>query len=165
MINCGTKASAGCIRLTVQDAKWIYDNIARGTSVEFYSDSNPGPLGKPTSQKISGNEANRGWDPTDQAEGNPWRISVSEDTNNNTNIEISKEPEQNTTNNTNQNTVVDNTISNNTVTNNTIIDNSTITNNTVNNVLNETTQNTTNENTTLQNNTVNNIANNANFIK
>ena len=37
----GTKASAGCIRLTVQDAAWIYNNISTGTIVEFYNDSNP----------------------------------------------------------------------------------------------------------------------------
>lgn len=69
----GSRASAGCVRLTVADAKWIYDNCAKGTLVEFYSDtSNPGPLGKPTAQKISDNEACRGWDPTDYSAGNPW---------------------------------------------------------------------------------------------
>ena len=69
----GTSASAGCIRLTVQDAKWIYDNCKSGTEVEFYSDSNPGPFGKPTAQKISGDETVRGWDPTDPDAKNPWR--------------------------------------------------------------------------------------------
>ena len=72
----GTAASAGCVRLSVIDAKWIYDNIASGTIVEFYSDSNPGPLGKPGSQKISGNEACRNWDPTDPDGNNPWRNIV-----------------------------------------------------------------------------------------
>lgn len=42
----GTRASAGCIRLTIADAKWIYNNIPRGTLVEFYSSSDPGPLRK-----------------------------------------------------------------------------------------------------------------------
>ena len=69
----GTTASAGCIRLTVEDAKWIYDNCASGTKVEFYSDSNPGPLGKPTAQKISSYEEVRGWDPTDPDKANPWK--------------------------------------------------------------------------------------------
>lgn len=69
----GTKASAGCIRLTVKDAKWIYDNCSAGTQVEFYYDSNPGPLGKPTAQKISSEEAVRGWDPTDPSSENPWK--------------------------------------------------------------------------------------------
>ncbi len=69
----GTKASAGCVRLTVEDAKWIYDNCILGTCVEFYDDAdNPGPLGKPTAQKISGNVALRNWDPTDPDEDNPW---------------------------------------------------------------------------------------------
>ena len=68
----GTKASAGCIRLTVQDAKWIYDNCKAGSQVEFYSDPNPGPLGKPTAQKISDDEEVRSWDPTDPDNDNPW---------------------------------------------------------------------------------------------
>ena len=68
----GTKASAGCIRLTVEDAKWIYDNIKKGVTVEFYNSSNPGPLGKPTAEKISDNIENRNWDPTDPNPNNPW---------------------------------------------------------------------------------------------
>lgn len=69
----GTTASAGCVRLKVCDAKWIYDSIPVGTPVEFYSDSNPGPLGKPGAQKISSNETCRGWDPTDPSGNNPWK--------------------------------------------------------------------------------------------
>ena len=69
----GTAASAGCIRLTVEDAKWIYQNCPAGTKVEFYSDSNPGPLGKPTAQIISNEEEVRGWDPTDPDTANPWK--------------------------------------------------------------------------------------------
>lgn len=72
----GTRASAGCIRLTVQDAIWIYNNIPAGTLVEFYSSSNPGPFGKPTAQKISSNTTCRGWDPTDPLPANPWRNYV-----------------------------------------------------------------------------------------
>lgn len=68
----GTKASAGCIRLTVEDALWIYNNCVSGTYVEFYSSSNPGPLGKPTAQKISSNATCRNWDPTDPSAKNPW---------------------------------------------------------------------------------------------
>ena len=68
----GTSASLGCIRLTVQDAKWIYDNCMAGTYVEFYASSNPGPLGKPTTIKISEDEEVRGWDPTDPDKNNPW---------------------------------------------------------------------------------------------
>lgn len=69
----GTSASAGCVRLTVQDAQWIFNNISSGTIVEFYSDSNPGPLGKPGAAKISGNIECRDWDPTDSNPSNPWK--------------------------------------------------------------------------------------------
>lgn len=70
----GTSASAGCVRLTVADAKWLYDNCPIGTKVEFYNDiSNPGPLGKPTAKKISNNYTYRNWDPTDPDPANPWR--------------------------------------------------------------------------------------------
>lgn len=69
----GTKASAGCIRLTVADAYWIYANCSSGTYVEFYSSADPGPLGKPSAQKISSNEACRNWDPTDPLPSNPWK--------------------------------------------------------------------------------------------
>lgn len=68
----GTSASAGCIRLTVEDAKWIYDNCGSGTKVTFLNNSDEGPLGKPTSMKISGS-ANQNWDPTDPDSRNPWR--------------------------------------------------------------------------------------------
>lgn len=68
----GTTASAGCIRLTVNDAKWIYDNVPAGTIVEFYKSSTPGPLGKPKAQKISDDTEVNGWDPTDPDKNNPW---------------------------------------------------------------------------------------------
>ena len=32
----GINASHGCIRLTLTNAKWIYDNIPRGTKVVIY---------------------------------------------------------------------------------------------------------------------------------
>ena len=69
----GTSASAGCVRLTTQDAKWIYENCPSGTTVEFLNNSDVGPLGKPEAMKIS-NSPNRNWDPTDESEGNPWKI-------------------------------------------------------------------------------------------
>lgn len=69
----GTAASMGCVRLTVQNAKWIWDNCAAGTKVRFYDDSNPGPLGKPAEAKISWNEECRNWDPTDPDQNNPWK--------------------------------------------------------------------------------------------
>lgn len=71
----GQNASAGCIRLKVEDAKWIYENCAKGTEVEFYSDENPGPLGKPEIFQISNHEFSN-WDPTDEDINNPWNIYI-----------------------------------------------------------------------------------------
>lgn len=72
----GEDASHGCIRLTVEDAKWIYDNVSIGTTVIIYDDENPGPLGKPEMAKL-GEEDN--WDPTDiWAEGNPYLTAAPE---------------------------------------------------------------------------------------
>lgn len=100
----GTKASAGCIRLTVEDAKWIYDNVASGSTVEFYSDTNnPGPLGKPTAQKISDNEY-RDWDPTDPDPRNPWIGGSGE--------VISTRPKDDENNNNSNTNSVDNKVSN-----------------------------------------------------
>lgn len=66
----GTTASHGCVRLTVAGAKWIYDNVPSGTKVIIYSDSNPGPLGKPRAIKLPYTYA---WDPTDTGNpNNPW---------------------------------------------------------------------------------------------
>lgn len=69
----GSPASKGCIRLSVEDAKWIYDNCGKGTQVEIYDDaSNPGPLGRPEAVVIGENSPYAGWDPTDQDKDNPW---------------------------------------------------------------------------------------------
>lgn len=87
----GEDASLGCIRLSVANAKWIYDNAWTGTWVEFYEDDDPGPFGKPETQTISDNELCRNWDPTDYVEGNPWHIEpeVSGDEITVSNIEVS----------------------------------------------------------------------------
>lgn len=74
----GQQASMGCVRLTVEDAKWIADNCPVGTAVEIYDDDNPGPLGKPEADKIDADSPNKGWDPTDPDEENPWH-AVSKD--------------------------------------------------------------------------------------
>lgn len=58
----GTLASAGCVRLTAADAKWIYDNCPLGTTVTIYNSSDPGPLGKPSAAKLPNGQT---WDPTD----------------------------------------------------------------------------------------------------
>ena len=74
----GQQASMGCVRLTVEDAKWIAENCPVGTTVEIYDDDDPGPLGKPDTLKLDFDSPNRGWDPTDPNENNPWR-EMSED--------------------------------------------------------------------------------------
>lgn len=112
----GTKASLGCVRLKVEDAKWIYNNCIPGTKVEFYLSSTPGPLGKPTAKKISGDEAVRNWDPTDPDSNNPWtqylenknqQTNTKPSTDNNINNEV-----QNNVNNTNNVTSSNNIINN-----------------------------------------------------
>ena len=47
--------------------------VQNGTKVYFYKDSNPGPLGKPSERKISGDSEVNSWDPTDPASDNPWK--------------------------------------------------------------------------------------------
>lgn len=72
----GTSASLGCIRLSVEDAKWIHDNCALGTPVTFVTNGSL-PLGKPSTYKISNTpERFRGWDPTDPDGNSPWRIAT-----------------------------------------------------------------------------------------
>lgn len=66
----GSSASHGCIRLTVADSKWIYDNCPVGTTVEIYNAKDPGPLGKPETIKLP---AGTGWDPTDPSARNPFK--------------------------------------------------------------------------------------------
>lgn len=69
----GENASLGCVRLSTEDAKWIYDNCKPGTTVVVYSDTeNVGELGKPLAIKIDVDSPNRTWDPTDITAGNPW---------------------------------------------------------------------------------------------
>lgn len=70
----GEPASHGCVRLTVSDSKWIYDNCEKGTTVIVYDDAeNPGPLGKPETPKILEGHPYGNWDPTDiTKKENPW---------------------------------------------------------------------------------------------
>ena len=64
----GQSRSHGCIRLSVMDAKWIYENCPGGTTVKIFRSSSTGPLGKPKGLKVSGTMA---WDPTDPDPRNP----------------------------------------------------------------------------------------------
>ncbi|MGP1612555.1 MAG: L,D-transpeptidase family protein [Catonella sp.] len=62
----GTSASHGCVRLAVEDVKWIFDNCSYGTKVTIYSSDNPGSLGKP---KAAPYKKYTGYDPTDRWNG------------------------------------------------------------------------------------------------
>ncbi|MGN1050664.1 MAG: L,D-transpeptidase family protein, partial [Acutalibacteraceae bacterium] len=68
--NLGKSVSMGCVRLAVADAKWIYKNCKRGTTVEIYDGKVSSPLGKPNSMHINSSE---NWDPTDDSRENPYR--------------------------------------------------------------------------------------------
>lgn len=61
----GSPASAGCIRMTVADAKWIYDYASVGSTVKIIKGnaSKPGPMGKNATIKTNGVS----YDPTDPA--------------------------------------------------------------------------------------------------
>ena len=60
----GSPCSAGCIRMTVADAKWIYDYASTGTTVKVNvgNSKKPGPLGKAPVIKTT---AGINYDPTD----------------------------------------------------------------------------------------------------
>ena len=61
--NLGIARSAGCIRLTTADSKWIYDNCPIGTTVTVYNSPIPGPFERPTiAYEIPFEQT---WDPTD----------------------------------------------------------------------------------------------------
>ncbi len=69
----GEPASAGCIRLSVADAKWIYDNCPTKTTVIMYDSDEKEPLSKPNAIKIDTSDTEkRDWDPTDPDKNNPW---------------------------------------------------------------------------------------------
>ena len=75
----GNVASLGCVRLQVADAKWIYENCARGTFVTIYDGSVPGALGKPETVVYTITpEMDNGWEPTDPDERNPWRALLAD---------------------------------------------------------------------------------------
>ena len=69
----GSEASAGCVRLSTIDAKWIYDNCPSGMRVRIYDGELPNGITKPTPIKIDPNSQFKGWDPTDPDVNNPWK--------------------------------------------------------------------------------------------
>ena len=68
----GTPASMGCVRLSVADAKWIYDKCPNGTEVEVIEGSEAEAFEKPLGIKIADDSEYSGWDPTDPDKNNPW---------------------------------------------------------------------------------------------
>ncbi len=69
----GNDASLGCVRLSVIDAKWIYDNCPKGTPVTVYDSDRTEPFAKPTPIPIDPDSPYKDWDPTDPDPANPWR--------------------------------------------------------------------------------------------
>lgn len=108
----GQSVSAGCIRLKVADAKWIYDNVESGSIVEF----NTNVTNNASAPKISSNERCRNWDPTDTDSNNPWKNKANlvenkintENNNNNNNNNINNKNNNNNSNNNNKTTINDN---------------------------------------------------------
>lgn len=72
----GTPASAGCCRMALADAKWIYDNTVPGTIVNVVKDPNfVYPLTRPIIKVDESNTLTRGWDPTDTDPRSPYNAS------------------------------------------------------------------------------------------
>lgn len=67
----GTGCSHGCVRLTVADAKWIYDYCPVGTRTVITTAGWTHDYAKPTSIKVS-TLSRMGWDPTDPDPKNPY---------------------------------------------------------------------------------------------
>ncbi len=69
----GTSVSMGCVRLTAADAKWIYDNCPKGTTVCMVRSDAPLPLIPQQPPHLDTTDIKRrGWDPTDPDPANPW---------------------------------------------------------------------------------------------
>lgn len=60
----GRKASHGCVRLKVADAKWIYSNCI-GSKVKVFSSKKSSPLKKPKRPRVVRVRGDRGYDPSD----------------------------------------------------------------------------------------------------
>lgn len=74
----GSQASLGCVRLTVADAKWIYDKCSIGTKVVI---NDKKVLQKPAYEPIRISAAKKsGWDPTDPDKKNPYYPQITVDT-------------------------------------------------------------------------------------
>lgn len=72
----GTSVSAGCVRISVIDAKWIFDNCERKTQVEIFQSDYEGPMGKPVAAVIDKEQEGANWDPTDPDPDNPYMEQI-----------------------------------------------------------------------------------------
>lgn len=107
----GQSVSAGCIRLKAADAKWIYDNVERGSIIEF----NTNVTNNESAPKISSNERCRNWDPTDTDSNNPWKnkanlvenkVNAENNNNDNNNNNNNNNKNNNNSNNNNNKTTI-----------------------------------------------------------
>ena len=62
----GSNASHGCVRMTVGDSKWIFDNC-NGSTVYIYSGADTDPLSRPVRPNPVVISGDWGYDPTDPA--------------------------------------------------------------------------------------------------
>lgn len=68
--NLGTADSGGCIRLTVENAKWISENCKKGTWVHMTEKKRNPSLTQALKEQVPKPDAS-GWDPTDPDPKNP----------------------------------------------------------------------------------------------
>ena len=61
----GTPASHGCIRLSVADSKWIYDNCAGTSQVRIFTSGDAAPFDRPVPAAGVVINGDQGYDPTD----------------------------------------------------------------------------------------------------
>ena len=79
----GTVASDGCVRLTVADAKWIYELSAdRTVAVRVVNEAGPTPTKPPAIRWEAPytDKSGYGWDPTDPHPDNPYHLFSDENT-------------------------------------------------------------------------------------
>lgn len=69
----GATVSMGCVRLTVEDAKWIYDNCPSGTTVRIVRQDTVSLVPTAPKKIDPQDRTKRGWDPTDPDVNNPWK--------------------------------------------------------------------------------------------
>lgn len=71
----GHKASHGCMRLCIRDAKWIYDNVPIDTIVSIVNTKMDKVEAEPIPPEID-DPKYLGWDPSDKwSEGNPYYVN------------------------------------------------------------------------------------------